>query len=387
MNSLKINNVLYKYEFFWRKSKDDKTVDYNNKLLPYPVHNDQEWEGKDTFIEQLEEVQRDLYAHNKFIPYSKEEYKDCLLCSKKNITTGLYNINNIRWENGMKHYIRKHNIEPSNDFQDFIYRYANSRHNKEHVVARFTGVKVVKNEKKYLKLDRNQILIMDALMEHGGYKIYKDKKRKKNIYKYSEHAGLLDFNNTGLEKVIVSGNTTMVDAGDQDIFLPKNMYEAYDYEYIFHTHPPTPKPGGRVAGGILYEFPSISDMFHFMDHYNDGKTQGSIVITPEGMYIIRKHLVNDKKIYINEDRFYNATMNVWTKIQKHAIAKYGKRFSLHTFYSKIAQDRYYIDMFNKVLNKYKIHIDYYSRIFDGKSWVIDTIYLPVYAIEFKRNVA
>ena len=192
--------------------------------------------------------------------------------------------------------------------------------------------------------------------------------------------------NTGLEKIIVSGNTTLVDAADQDIYLPKNMIEAYDYEYIFHTHPPTPKPGSRAQGGILYEFPSISDMFHFIDHYNDGRTQGSIVITPEGMYIIRKKIVDDKKIIINEDKFYNDAMNVWSKIQKHAIMKYGIKFSAHTFYSKIAQDRSYINMFNKVLNKYKIHIDYYSRIYDGKRWVIDTIYLPVYTIEFEREV-
>ena len=99
---------------------------------------------------------------------------------------------------------------------------------------------------------------------------------------------LLDFNNSGLEKIIISGNTSRVDANDDVIFLPKNMIDAFDYEYIFHTHPPTPKQGARANVGILYEFPSISDLFHFMDHYNEGKTQGSIVIAPEGMYIIRK---------------------------------------------------------------------------------------------------
>ena len=386
MNNIKINDVIYKYEFFWRNGINDKTYDSDNKLLPFPEHHDKiDWTDKDAFVQQLENVQRELYSNNKFIPYSNQEYKNCLLCDKKNITTGVYSVNNIRWENGTKHYIRKHNITPNDDFIDFIHRYQNSKSTKERVIARFKGYKVVKNDKRYLKLDRNQILIMDALMEHGGYKIYKDKKNK-NIYKYSEHAGLLDFNNTGLEKIIVSGNTNILDAGDNDIYLPKNMIEAYDYEYIFHTHPPTPKPGARVTGGILYEFPSISDMFHFMDHYNDGKTQGSIVIAPEGMYIIRKKVVDDKKIFINEDKFYNDAMNIWRKIQINSINKYGTKFTTNMFYSKIAQDRSYINMFNKVLNKYKIHIDYYSRIHDGKNWVIDTIYLPVYAIEFKREV-
>ena len=56
---------------------------------------------------------------------------------------------------------------------------------------------------------------------------------------------------------------------------------------MFHTHPPTPFPGSRVVDGILYEFPSISDIYHFADHFNAGETQGSLIIAPEGMYIIR----------------------------------------------------------------------------------------------------
>ena len=28
----------------------------------------------------------------------------------------------------------------------------------------------------------------------------------------------------------------------------------------------------------------MSDIFHFIDHYNDGRTQGSIIIAPEGMH-------------------------------------------------------------------------------------------------------
>jgi hypothetical protein len=163
------------------------------------------------------------------------------------------------------------------------------------------------------------------------------------------------------------------------------MIEALDYEYIFHTHPPTPRPGGRVHQGILYEFPSISDIFHFIYHYNKGRTQGSIIIAPEGMYIIRKKEVNDKHININEDKFYTDTQSIMWKCQNDSISKYGKKFSVDFFYYKISQDREYIDKINKVINKYKIHIDYYSRIKDlDNRWVIDTIYLPVYIMELKK---
>ena len=49
------------------------------------------------------------------------------------------------------------------------------------------------------------------------------------------------------------------------------------------------------------------------------------------------------------------------------------------FYSKISQDKKYIDDINSVANKYKINIDYFPRVRDitGK-WIIDSIHLPVF---------
>ena len=71
--------------------------------------------------------------------------------------------------------------------------------------------------------------------------------------------------------------------------MPNNVEDMFNYEYIFHTHPPTPRPGGRVNVGIVYELPSIGDVLHFIDHFNDGKISGSIVITSEGIYNIRHY--------------------------------------------------------------------------------------------------
>ena len=163
------------------------------------------------------------------------------------------------------------------------------------------------------------------------------------------------------------------------------MKEAKDYEYIFHTHPPTPKHGGRAKEmGILYEFPSISDIFHFIDHFNDGTTQGSMVITPEGLYNIRKLIFDSKKLKLDEETLYTEMRNAMRNAQTKALDKYGTDFTTYDFYSKIAQDREYIGMINKVLNKYQITIDYFSRQVDEKGkWYIDTIYLPIYVIEKK----
>ena len=194
--------------------------------------------------------------------------------------------------------------------------------------------------------------------------------------------GLLDFNNNKLEKIIISGNTTRVDLTDDEIFQPKNLEGSEDFEYTFHTHPATPYPGSRAKDGILYEFPSIGDMFHFYDHYNRGITQGSIIITPEGMYNIRKNLINDEKIFINENNFYKHFNKTIRTLEVEAIDKYGTKIKSDIFYSDIAQNMHYIDELNNMLKIYDLHIDFFSRIKDEKGrWVIDSVHLPVYSTE------
>lgn len=386
MNTIKKGDSIYKYEFLWRDNKYEKEYDSENKLLPYPVHNNvNTWVDKEIFLQQLSSAQKIFTERNKFKVYPKSKYRDCLLCDKKHIITGVFTVNGIKWNNGMAHYINKHNIKPSDEFIDYIYRFTNNITEVSHIIGKVKAQQVIKHNKKMLKLDRNQILIMDALMWHGGKKFYKDCNNN-NIYRYSEHYGLLDFSNSGLEKIIIFANTNKVDPIDDDIFLPRHNVESYDYEYIFHTHPVTgKKPGGRVFCGVLYEFPSVSDIFHFINHYNSGRTCGSLVITAEGLYIIKKHIDDDENIKINEDDLYNDMLKIIWDAQKIAIEKFGTEFKPYTFYSIIAQDRTYINMINKVINKHQLHIDYYPRLRDKKGrWYINTIYLSVYVTEVKR---
>jgi hypothetical protein len=51
------------------------------------------------------------------------------------------------------------------------------------------------DKNKYIKIKRNQLLILDALLDDGSHKIYKGKNKK---YFFSEHFGMLDFNKNGL---------------------------------------------------------------------------------------------------------------------------------------------------------------------------------------------
>ena len=221
-------------------------------------------------------------------------------------------------------------------------------------------------------------MIIDALMKHGGYnKKYYDMKNS-NIARYSEHAGFLDVRNRIIYNIVVSGNTLRVDRGDEEIFLPMNTPDAFKYEYIFHTHPPTPKPGGRSEFGILYEFPSLGDIFHFIDHTNDGNVIGSLVMTSEGLYNIRKNIMSDNKINIDEELFYVTMKKTFRELQRESIKKYGTNFSTYKFYSTIAQNRTYIDDANKILNKFGLHIDFFPRKKDFKgSWIVDTVYIPI----------
>ncbi len=385
MNILKKeNNKIVKLESYWKKSKNDNKRDDLDNDFPYPKEGSF-WTEKEQFIDKLVKIEKYVIFKKGFHNFEEHEY--CLLCKEKKeeiiVSSGYYYLQNIIWKNSLIHYIVVHNIKPSNEFIDFIYQFdikKELKKDKDFDIMKIDGEEYMLDNIKYLKLNKNQILIMDALMIHGGYnKKYFDNIEENKKYRYSEHSGLLDFDQHGLDKVIISAKTTRIDEGDDEIYLPKNMKEAFDYEYMFHTHPPTPKPGSRAIYGILYDFPSINDILHFIDHFNLGKTQGSIVIAPEGLYNVRKNIFNKEKIIIkDENEMINILTEVHNKIQNNAIKKFGYKFTLDKFYTSIVTDFTAINDYNKVLNSFEIQIDYFPRIKDKYgNWYIDSIYLPV----------
>jgi hypothetical protein len=313
----------------------------------------------------------------------------CLICQKPNISTKRYVFNYTMWEDGLLHYISEHNIEPSLAFKKLIFHkdtfnFINDVTNKELNRSKVTHINTIflkrvnKLNEQYVVINRNQLLILDALLIHGGYvKRYVGENNETS--KYSEHAGLLDFSEGSLTKIIVSGKTERIDTEDDEIYMPSAMESMMDYEYIFHTHPPTPKPGGRANRGVLYEFPSIGDIYHFIDHYNEGNVVGSLVVTAEGLYNIRRlnnQNNNNPNINVNEDELYKKYQKTFDTIQKDAIIEYGTDFNTLFFYSQIAQNISYIDKLNEVLNLFEIQIDFYPRQKDKKGkWYIDTLFL------------
>ena len=368
MNIIVRNNKELYYICSW-VDKNDKATDSKGKKFPVPIEG-KKWLYYEEFANKLKFVESLLKKEEKFLKF--ENKKKCLLCDES-YSIGTYKLTKYIWEDNLTHYIEKHFIKPPEEFIDFIF------FSKYNATLKLESNIIEDNGNKFIKINRNQLLILDALLEHGGYsKKYADLKGK-NIFRYSEHSGLFDVNSNKLQKIVVLGNTTRVDKGDNEIFMPNNVNDMYEYEYMFHTHPPTPKPGGRADVGIMYELPSIGDLLHFIEHFNDGKISGSVVVSSEGLYNIRSKKLNSEKIIIDEDGLFFEYNSISRKIQDSALKKYGDKFNNETFFKKIAQDVSLINKINDVTEKYKITIDYIPRIFDNKeNWIIDTVYLPIY---------
>jgi len=374
-NYIVIDNKTYKAQALWRDNKDDNTRDDDDKLFPYPKEG-KPWSMAKDFIKRLRQIEILIETKKPSNIFYYDKHANCLLCKKKNASTKQYTLDGYLWDDSLIHYVKTHYIKPNELFVDFIF----DLDPKEYFTVSLVG-RVVENDKlTYLKLEKNQIMILDALMKHGGYsKKYYDV-NKKNLARYSEHAGFFEIKNKLVYDVIVSGNTLRVDKGDEEIFLPDNIPEAMNFPYLFHTHPPTPSTAGRRHEGIIYEFPSIGDILHFIDHYNMGKTIGSLVMTPEGLYNIRKAVHDKKNIKINEDAMYNDVRKEISNANKKSLEDFGTDFNTYFFYSKISQNKSYIEMINNKLVKYDMFIDFYPREKDFKgSWIVDTVYLPLYS--------
>lgn len=338
------------------------------------------WSGRKFFVSKLNLLEQKMINDRKYYMLDKKEY--CIECKQEhNKNLLIFKFGDDFWRSDLIHDIVEHYYQPPAKFIRFILN------NDPTIIEKCKKSTVKMNGKlyrqhgfTYLKVKSNQLLILDALLEHGGYsKKYKMKHDKG--FKFSEHAGMLDFNQKGLERIIVSGITDRSVDVDPEIFFPQFGQDAYDFEYIFHTHPPTPRIGGRIDVGILYEFPSANDIYHFAEHFNNGHVQGSIILTAEGLYNIRKYYINNEKINLSTT-FGKELKKIYRNVQMHAIDQYGDKFTDDFFYGTIAQNTSYIDECNEYLKKKDIYIDFFPRQKNKSDrWIIGTIYLPMCVIE------
>lgn len=267
---------------------------------------------------------------------------------------------------------------------------------KTNLLKKITNVKLHDFNIEWCLMSTNQLNILDGLYEVGSNQIYIEKNKnisQSKISRFSEHSGFVYFEKNKVSNInVISG--TRIEQSDPTIYMPKNCLEALEVNYIFHTHPKTPYIGSRIKLGIIYEFPSISDIIHFIDHHNNGKLLGSIVIAPEGIYIIRKNNFNRKNISVDYDIMIGELEEIFTLCYNDSYVKYSSiNYNKHKindeiklpekfFYDKISTNYDYINKINEVLVKYDIFIDYYARTYFDKTnftsnqWIFDDIYLP-----------
>lgn len=319
---------------------------------------------------------------DKSVKNKNKKKSSCSLCDKKFNVNYTFKYKNVLINIGEidLHMIDSHNVINTN-----LYR-------------KITNVKVVDFDFgiEWCLMSTNQLNILDGLYEVGSNQIYTEKNKnisQSKISRFSEHSGFVYFEKNKVSNInIVSG--TRVEPSDPTIYMPKNCLEALEVNYIFHTHPKTPYIGSRIKGGIIYEFPSISDIIHFIDHHNNGKLLGSIIVAPEGIYIIRKNNFNRKNISVDYDIMINELEEIFTQCYNDSYTKYSSiNYNKHKindeiklpekiFYNKISINYDYIDKINKVLVKYDVFIDYYARThfdktdFTSNQWIFDDIYLP-----------
>lgn len=296
----------------------------------------------------------------------------CAKCQKKEY----YMIKNILWDNTLAHKIKNHNAYPSNFFVKIISNlavYDNNIINPPIVIP-----KKLFNSYNFVTLGYNQLLIIDALMHQGSYPRYLTNNRMKNLY--SEHSGAISVSNGQIDNIIVSAESNRLDNNDSDIYLPQNTSLMSKYSYIFHTHPNTIKYAGRIDNGIIYEFPSANDMFNFIKYYNESNVQSSIVITPEGTYVIRP-IVYVQSINPDITIFYEIQDHLLL-LEKQAIKKFSSIKNISDpdiFHANVSSDFTFIKSINKLISKLNLFIEFYPRIKLNNRWYLKDINLPYIA--------
>ena len=310
----------------------------------------------------------------------KNKINNCVCCNKifNYIYTYKYKNKLIIIKEADLHQLQTHNIINTNLY-------------KKISTTKFIGFFI-----EWYIISTNQLNILDGLYEVGSNQIYNEKNKnilQSNITRFSEHSGFVYFEKNKVSNINVI-TASRVDPLDPTIYMPKNCLEALNVNYIFHTHPKTPYIGSRIKNGIIYEFPSISDIIHFIEHHNNGKLLGSIIVAPEGLYIIRKNNFNRKNIYVDYDIMISELEDIFLECYNDSYIKYSYiDYNKHKinneielpktfFYNKISINYNYINRINKVLLKYDLFIDYYARNHFNKThftlndWIFDDIYIP-----------
>lgn len=298
--------------------------------------------------------------------------KDCIGC----IATKVYQLANIIWPNNIIHKIKNHQRYPSEYFIKVII----NTHIRDNYVI--NPPIQLKNDQiplfDYIPLHHNKLLILDALMHQGSYPRYLvsfDNENEKYIY--SEHSGVITIRNKIIDSIIVSTETNRIDSNDNNIYLPRNISYFENHEYLFHTHPNTIKYGGRIKEGIIYEFPSSNDILNFIKYHNQGKAQLSLIIAPEGIYVIRP--IRYQKVITYDPFFFDFFSKFIIKLEKIAISRIKEYINMisdpDVFHKYIGGNMNYIKAYNRFIEPLNLFVEFYPRVKKNGEWMLQQINL------------
>lgn len=269
-----------------------------------------------------------------------------------------YKFGNIIWPKTLLHKINDHQLYPSEYFIKIIMGCCIINDNIVNPPIQIKPKLI--NLFRYIPFHRNKLLILDALMYQGSHPIYSTTNGK---YIYSEHSGVISLKNHVIDNIIVSAETNRINTNDENIYLPINTKNMNEYEYLFHTHPNTITYAGRINNGIIYEFPSVNDILNFLKYRYTGKTQASIIIAPEGTYVIRP-LIYTKIIRPNNVEFYKF-QDFILKLESNAIEYYRPHINRLSepdfFHINIGSNMIYITEYNKFIKHLNLFVEYYPR--------------------------
>jgi hypothetical protein len=102
-------NKPQRFEGFWWSEREPH--------FPKPVSSDVAFEGKEAVIVALEKLEKDIYLHKDragTCVYFKG-FSICRCCGAENGDME-FSYKNWKWPVGLSHYVKVHNIKPSDDF-------------------------------------------------------------------------------------------------------------------------------------------------------------------------------------------------------------------------------------------------------------------------------
>lgn len=338
------------------------------------------------FISKLKSIQDIIGAHR--LEYDQSDVRsECSKCSKC-LKCKYYKLSNIVWPSTIQHQIKDHLSYPSEYFISVI---INTQIINDRIINYpiELGSNLIRRFG-YISLEFNKLLILDALMKQGSDPRYivpegRYQSSDSGRFIYSEHAGVISMTNKFVDNIIVSTETNRLDVDDADIYLPVNTDLLAQHEFLFHTHPNTSKYAGRLPDGIIYEFPSSSDVLNFVKFHNEGIAQASIIIAPEGMYVIRQIYYQDK--FDIKMSMFIYLRKLILKLEKKAIDKLKPDLNLlsdpDVFHQRVSKNYKYIDQMNKFLKPLNILIEYYPREKKNGEWCLRSISLQYIDLESK----